>query len=347
MRCWTVVVLLVASFFQVAPVAAQPVDEPDPLFRSDEILQARLTGPLFTLIDKKSKEDYLQGQLSIVDDDGETLQFDLRFRARGNFRHENCDYPPVRLNFKKSQTKDTLFDKQDKLKLVVHCNKRAEYQQIVLEEYVAYRILNLLTDLSLRVRLLQIIYADPEEEFESPKRYAFLIEHKKRAAKRFGLKEFKTPGTKVGELDPAQLNLTSVFQYFIGNTDFSPVAAARGDDCCHNYLLFKNPDTKIFPVPYDFDQSGLVDAPYAVVNPHFKLRSVKQRRYRGRCVNNTYLEQSIQKFLDNRDEIYALINEQTGFSEGTREGLVRYVDAFYETVAEPKRVESQIRKRCI
>lgn len=339
--------LLIATFLQVAPVAAQTVDDADPLFRSDDILQARLTGPLSALIRKKSKEDYLPGKFRVVDADGETLQFDLRFRARGNFRHENCDYPPVRLNFKKSQTKDTLFDKQDKLKLVVHCNRRAEYQQIVLQEYVAYRILNLLTELSLRVRLLQIVYADPEEEFASPTRYAFLIEHKQRAAKRFGLEEFKTPGTKVDELEPTQLNLTSMFQYFIGNTDFSPVAAARGDDCCHNYILFKNPDTKIVPVPYDFDQSGFVDAPYAVVNPHFKLRSVKQRRYRGRCVNNAHLEQSIRKFQDKKNEIYVLINEQTGFTEQTRDDLVRYADAFYEQIAEPNRVEARIRKRCI
>ena len=168
--------------------------EADPLFQSTEVLQARFEGPLLELIRKKSKEEYLEGTFSVVDADGETLTFDVKFRARGNFRHENCDYPPVRLNFKKGQTKDTLFDNQDKLKLVVHCNRRAQYHQIVVQEYLAYKILNTLTDFSFRVRLLQIVYSDPSEEETSPPRYAFLIEHKDRLAHRIGLEEFSRRG---------------------------------------------------------------------------------------------------------------------------------------------------------
>jgi hypothetical protein len=347
MRCGVFATLAIASLLQGAPVAAQTVAAPDPLFSSHEILQVRFTGPLFTLIEEKSKEDYLPGQFSVTDTGGEILNFDIKFRARGNFRHENCDYPPVRLNFKKSQTKGTLFDKQDKLKLVVHCNRRAEYYQIVLQEYLAYRILNLFTDLSLNVRLLQIEYVDPGEEITSEPRYAFVIEHKNRAVKRIGMEELVAPSIQVSDLEQAQLNLTSVFQFFIGNTDFSPIAAAPGQDCCHNYIMFKNPDSKITPIPYDFDQSGFVDAPYAVANPRFKLRSVKERRYRGRCVNNAYVEQSIQQFLDKKDAIYALIEEQVGFTEDTREDLVRFVDGFYKVVTNPKRVNSLIIKRCI
>ena len=347
MRHLFLALLSVLLLVHANPIVAQTPGEPDPLFASNDILQARFTGPLRQLIDEKSKEDYLEGTFSVVDADGAALDLDLKFRARGNFRHENCDYPPVRLNFKKSQTKDTLFDKQDKLKLVIHCNRRAEYHQIVLQEYLAYRILNQLTDMSLRVRLLQIVYADPSEEFESDPRYAFLIEHKDRAAKRIGIDEFVTPGTQVGLLEQEQLNLTSVFQFFIGNTDFSPVAAPAGDDCCHNYILFKNTDSKIMPIPYDFDQSGLVDAPYAVTNPRFRLRSVKQRHYRGRCLNNPHVPSSIQSFQDNKEQIYALINDQVGFEEATRAQLVTFVDAFYELVDDPKRVERVILKKCI
>ena len=196
--------------------------------------------------------------------------------------------------------------------MVVHCNRRAEYQQIVLQEYLAYRILNTLTDQSFRVRLLSIVYDDPSDDKVTEPRHAFLIEHKDRLSKRLGLKEFVAPKTTVSAIDPELLNLTSVFQFFIGNTDFSPIAGAPGDDCCHNYVLFKNPDTLITAIPYDFDQAGLVDAPYANANPQFRLRTVKQRLYRGRCVNNQYLEGSIQRFRDHRDSIYALIATATG-----------------------------------
>lgn len=347
MRRPTLVVLALFWVSHGAAVPAQPVAGPDPLFEDDAILEARLSGPLFRLIDEKSKEDYLDGKFSVVDAAGETLEFDVRFRARGNFRHDNCDYPPVRLNFRKSQTKDTLFDKQDKLKLVIHCNRRAEYQQIVLQEYLAYKVLNLLTDLSLRVRLLQIVYADPGQDFASPPRYAFLIEHKKRAGKRIGMEAVVTTGTRVEELDGAQLNLTSVFQYLIGNTDFSPIAAAPGDDCCHNYILFRKNAAKITPIPYDFDQSGFVDAPYAVPNPNFRMRTVRQRLYRGRCVNNRHVGESLQRLRDRREDIEAMLNAQPGLEEGARQDLVRFVDEFYAIAADPGRVERLILKRCI
>lgn len=321
--------------------------EADPLFQSDEILPVIIEAPLETLIKEKSKEDYLEGFFRYQEADGSPVEFDLKLRARGNFRHEKCDYPPVRLNFKKSQTKNTLFDKQDKLKLVVHCSRRADYHQIVLQEYLAYRILNALTDTSLRVRLLQVTYIDTVEQWQSEPRYAFLIEHKNRAAKRLQTKELKVAGTNVAQIDPEYLNLTSIFQYFVGNTDFSPIAAPPGDDCCHNYILFQNPGSLITAIPYDFDQSGFVDAPYANANPKFRLRSVRQRLYRGRCVNNDYVEGSIQKFRDQREEIYALVEAQQGFSDETRDDLVKFIDQFYAIIEDPKDVEKLILKRCI
>ena len=319
----------------------------DPLFQSHEILQATFEGPLIEFIDEKSKEKELKGTFSVVDTDGSKLEFDVQFRARGNFRHDNCDYPPIRLNFKKGQTKKTLFDKQDKIKLVVHCNRRAQYHQIVLQEYLAYRVLNELTDLSFRVRLLQIVYRDPEEEEQSPPRYAFLIEHKDRLAHRLGLKEHETQKAQVGLMYPEQLNLTSIFQYFIGNTDFSPVAGPPGAGCCHNYVLFKGKGPNITAIPYDFDQSGFVDAPYANPNPNFGIRSVKQRVYRGRCINNRFIDSSIQKLQDSRDVINELISNQPGFDDRPRKNLVRFIDAFYELAEDPKKVEELITKKCL
>lgn len=321
--------------------------EADPLFQSNEILQVTIEGPFSTLIDEKSKEDYLNGHFRYTEADGSPVEFDLKFRARGNFRHDNCAYPPIRLNFKKSQTKNTLFDEQDKLKLVVHCSRRAEYQQIVLQEYLAYRVFNALTDVSMRARLLQITYIDTEEERQSPPRYAFLIEHKDRTAKRLGLKELTVKSTTVAQVNPEILNLTSIFQYFIGNTDFSPIQGAPGEDCCHNYILFKSPDALITPVPYDFDQSGFVDAPYANANPAFGLRTVKQRLYRGRCVNNAHVKASVQKFMDEKLAIYALIADQQEFSDRTRKDLVSFVDKFYKLIENPDSIEKVFIKRCI
>jgi hypothetical protein len=134
----------------------------------------------------------------------------------------------------------------------------------------------------------------------------------------------------------------------IGNTDFSPIAGPPDDECCHNYVLFRKEATDpIFAIPYDFDQSGFVDAPYAVPAKPFRIRSVQQRVYRGRCVNNEFLAGSIQRFQDKRLEIYALINEQEGLTERTRNALTRYVDGFYKIIDSPSDLERYIADRCV
>ena len=330
-----------------ATALAQESETPDPLFRDNSILQATVTGPLTTLVRERPKDEYLPGIFAYTDSDGKQLELDLEIRARGHFRHQNCDYPPVLLNFKRKQTERTLFEHQNKLKLVVQCDRSGRYEQAVLREYLAYRILYTLTDKSFRVRLLRVTYVNTEKTRENEPRYAFLIEHKNRLAERFDLKDLEIERTSVSALDGAQLNLTSIFALLIGNTDFSPIAGAPGDECCHNYVLFGEDDVPQWAVPYDFDQSGFVDAPYAGPNPNFRIRNVRQRLYRGRCANNEHLETSLQAFRDNKNAIYALVEEQPGLKPYVRKDLTRYIDDFFKLINDARDVERDIKDECI
>lgn len=327
--------------------SAEAGDAAAPLFQNNEALPVTIAGPLTTLVRERAKDNYLRGQFSFRDVDGDQKTFDLRMRTRGNFRHQECDYPPILLNFKKGQTRDTLLDGQNKLKLVIHCRKSERYEQTVLREFLAYRMLNALTDLSFRVRLLHVTYVNEERDGKSQQRYAFLIEHKKRFAERVGLDSLAIEKTSVSSLRPEQLNLTSVFAYMIGNTDFSPVAGPPGSSCCHNYVLFGDDDGQIVPVSYDFDQSGFVGAPYARPNERFRIRSVRQRLYRGRCVNNEYVAGSLEKFRDARDELYTLIREQEGLEDDVRKTLFRYIDDFYAIINSPSDVKRRLLDQCI
>jgi hypothetical protein len=275
------------------------------------------------------------------------VDLDLQIRTRGNFRHKTCDLPPLRLNFKKSQTDGTLFDKQNIMKLVVHCENSEKYEQIVLKEFLAYRVFNAITDLSFRVRLLRVTYVDSEELRKQQTYYAYLIEHKKRLAKRHDRKEEIIERAKIESIQSDQLNLTSIFEFLLGNTDFSPIAGAPGDMCCHNYVLFANDVDPLVAIPYDFDQSGLVNAPYAAPSPNFRIRSVRTRLYRGRCFNNAYIPASLQKFRDGRDAIYAAVDAQDGLTSGTRKSIVKYIDKFYKLIDDPRDVEKHIIDKCI
>jgi hypothetical protein len=317
------------------------------LFQDDETLYVTITAPLTTLVRERPKDDYLPGVFQYTEPDGTAVKFDIEIRTRGHFRHKTCDYPPLRLNFKKSQTAGTLFDKQNKMKLVIHCDKSERYEQTVLREYLAYRLLNAITNMSFRVRLLRVTYVNSEERRKGQVRYAFLIEHKNRLAERYDMKDLEIERTTVGSIQPDRLNLTSVFEFFIGNTDFSPIAGTPGNECCHNYVLFGNDIGPVIAIPYDFDQSGIVDAPYAAPNERFRIRNVRQRLYRGRCVNNGHVAASLRRFRDRRDAIYALVHEQEGLESSVRERIVRYIDKFYGLIDEPRDVGRQIINRCI
>lgn len=339
--------LLTSVLLASAPAAAQISEAPDPLFLAEETLKVTISAPMTTLIEKRSKEEYLPALFSFVDEDGANVALDLQIRTRGNFRHNTCNFPPLSLNFKKKQTDNTLFQNQNKMKLVVHCENSAYYQQTLLREYAAYKILAALTNMSFRVRLLSVTYVDSDKERDDQTRYAFLLEHKKRLADRYGFEVLELQKAPVGALQAERLNLTSLFQLMLGNTDFSPVAGAPGRGCCHNYVLFGVEGQPIIPVPYDFDQSGFVNAPYARPNPAFRIRTVRQRLYRGRCINNEHVPASIQRFNERREQIYTILNTQEGLEQRTRKSLIKYVDDFFGLINDPRGVDRKIIGDCI
>jgi len=279
--CWTTAAI--ALFLPIFATAAQGNNKPDPLFASDEIFNIEIAAPFGMLSRDRPDEEEVAGKFRYTAEDGSLVEFDVAVRTRGRLRRskEVCRFPPLRLNFKKSEVKGSLFDEQDRLKVVTHCRKDERYEQAILSEYVAYRIFNLLTDTSFRVRLLRTTYKYTDKDLQI-QRYAILIEHKKRIEKRLGAKTTEIQKARINNLRRPDLNLASVFHFLIGNTDYSPVAAAPGEDCCHNQIMFTREGEPNYTIPYDFDQSGLVDAPHARPNERFDLRTVRDRLYRGR-----------------------------------------------------------------
>lgn len=334
-------------FLSLTGVAHGDTD-PDTLFTSHETLEVRLEAPLKTIMRERPDEEYVPGKLQYFDAAGNLFEFDVGIRTRGKFRRDkkHCAFAPLRLNFRKSQVKDTIFDKQDKIKVVTHCQNNPRYQQTVLREYLAYRVLNLLTDVSFRARLLRVTYVDTDRNDVEKVSFAVILEHADRMARRIDMSAVKISMILFSDLHPEYANLMSLFHYFIGNTDFSQIAATPNEDCCHNHALFANEEGPYYSVPYDFDMSGFVGAPHAQPNPRFRLRSVRQRLYRGRCANNAHLPASTQRFIELRKEIYALINEQD-LTASSRRSLLDFVDRFYKSLDSQKKIEKELVKKCI
>jgi len=207
----------------------------------------------------------------------------------------------------------------------------------VLQEYAAYRVLQLLTPASLATRLLKVTFEDERGRGRPQTRWAFVTEEPDRLADRLGGFVVTGGAPRVSNLSPYQAALLGAFQYFIGNTDWSMPAR-------HNIAVLTVQDSS-YAVPYDFDWTGVVDAPYAKPLPVLPIRSVRERMWRGRCQSAEELEPILARFEALRDTIAALYRSVPGLEPREIERALRYYDEFYRAIADRARFERDVVER--
>jgi len=341
MRCLSLLLLVAAS----APIGAREL----PLFQNDEILKAVLTAPIAQAYAQKNQETriYFPGQWTYIDENGETSRLDVSIRARGNFRRIYCDLAPLQLNFKKSQVKGTLFAGQDKSKLVSPCFNTATYQRYVVLEYLAYKTLEILTDYSYKTRLVRLSYVDSDEKLEPWTAVAFILEDDSDMADRLGMQRIKVPSVSFDELDREKTALAELFQFMIGNNDYSVLRAGKGEDCCHNsdVLAVDEAGLKI-PIPFDFDFAGLVNANYAAPPSHLPITDVQERYYTGLCHPPGVLDAAIEHVRSKREEIVALFANSAELDGQGKQYARYYIRGFFYILDNPGRLRKEIYQRC-
>jgi hypothetical protein len=320
-----------------------------PLFADDATLEVTITAPFETLMRERPDVEYLEGTFAYTGSDGSTTTLDLKLRTRGNYRRDekHCDFAPIRLNFRKRQVADTLFDGQDKLKLVTHCrSSEPVYEFYVLREYFAYRFYSALTPVSYSVRLLRITYEDTETG-DSRTKFGFVIEDDNAVAERNDLEVVRIARILAEDIDQHQQNLVHVFSYMIGNTEYSLVYPEPGKECCHNTdVLSATGGAPYLPLPFDFDFAGLVDASYAQPNPRYPIRSVRTRHYKGLCSNNDLLPGTVSLFLDARDEFDQIVDRYAHLSTYSDRLVREYLKSFYRKIRDPDSVKNFLADRC-
>ncbi len=329
--------LLLAALLVSVPAATRA----DPLFENDTPLAIVITAPMKALMRaRKDTETEFAGTVTLPDQ----TELDVSLKPRGKSRRAECRFMPLWLDFKKDQTAGTVLAGQNKLKLVTHCTPGYVKRGYVQTEYLAYRLYNLFTDLSFRVRRLEVTYVDADSRKQEGDVYpAFVIEHKKRLGKRLGGDVVDREKVSRSEYGKQALARTSLFQYAIGNTDFSFL---RGpDECCHNVVVFQSDTGDLTPIPYDFDSTGLVNPPYAVPAEGIGIQRVTQRTYRGFCDHNAALETARQEWLAKRADIDALLKSEE--VQGYRSKQVnRFLEAFFDILDSDADFERRIVKRC-
>lgn len=327
------------------PLSAAQVQGQDvtraPLFSSDAPLEIRLSAD-FTLLEGDRDDDAPERPALVTLDDGTELE--AQVRTRGNFRREraNCFMPPLRINLKTGQLAETVFEGEDKLKIVGNCRPgRESYQALVLREYLAYRVLQTITDEAFRVRLARITYVDESGDADDRVEYGFFIEDEQTLARRLGAEVFELDeGRHLATEAFAAVPMTrlAIFQYMIGNTDWAEGAG-------HNVALLQRGAGAI-AVPYDFDFSGLVDAPYATPSPEIGVADVRERRYLGWCRPPGVAEAVLADFQAARDEIVRVIAGFTALAEDERGSVLDYLAPFFDDIETAERARATFLRLC-
>lgn len=337
--------ILSAAFTALTPAAAQTT----PLFADDSEIAFTLEAPFSTLIRSARRSTDPHPATFSLTAGAAPVSYPLEISARGRTRRvTHCAFPPLRLDFDKDALDGGFLDGQNRLKLVTHCQPRAASEQLVVLEYTAYRLYNAITPQSFRVRPARVTYRDNEGRRDEETRFAFLIEDADDAARRNTLDEVEVASLAGAQLDAEAGARFALFEYMIGNLDWSFQNPPQGDDqCCHNSkLISAGGETRgVIPMPYDFDNSGFVSAPYGIP-PEGYGDNVRIRHWRGLCAHNSGLPAAIALFQSRRTALEGVISGEARLSEPNRRRTLAYLGAFFETIGDAGAVEREIVADC-
>lgn len=313
------------------------------IFENEEPLDLTLKYDITSFIRKKAKGEYLDAELYVHINDTDSISKNIRLKARGNFRRGHCFFPPIYLNFKTDPITESDLAEIKKIKMVTHCSTAKSYRAYILKEYLAYRILNILTENSFRVKLINIKYIDTGKRQRNYQQMGFLIEPLELLAKRTNTVEINPKiilGKNIVEED---IDVVALFNYMIANTDWR----AKGG---HNLKYIKSLEhltSQVIPVSYDFDHAGFIGASYATPQDWTSIKGIYEREYLGYCRDNdeSYLK-AIQLFVDKKEEIFSEINTFEYLEEKQRIILIKFLKKFYDLAEQPEFFVKTLNREC-
>lgn len=337
--------LLLTAFFAFiifcpGIISAQKNKNVSTLFTRDDVLQLKLYANYKTIQRDRGKDpSYHPALLRYKNDDSVDVSIKMKIKVRGNFRKDraNCFFPPLLLNFPKHYDDSAgLFMNQNTLKLVTQC-KTDDY---VVREYLVYKLYNLVTEKSFRARLVQVDYVDSSNKLKTETHYGILLEDDDAMAQRNGAIIIKRKMVEPQATNHEEYLKMTMFQYMIGNTDWSIAYL-------HNIKLISPDSTRVpYAIPYDFDYSGIVDAPYAIPQPELEISSVRERLYRGYCLPYTDFDETVKLFNKIKDDVYKTYTDCPLLSSRYIKQTTAYLDDFYEVINSKKQRLYEFGKPC-
>jgi hypothetical protein len=336
----------VIALLHVAAIVAWglPVEAGESLFASDEILEIAIRVPLLELMRQAKDAPGVDGNLELAD--GTSIP--MTCNKYGISRLRECQLASLAMTVTEDDVFGTPFEGQRTLRLVTPCRLGGDFDRYTMLEYLVYRSYGVIAEPALRVRLVRVRFQESEKPSKDGARYAFFIEDIGEAAARSGGAWLDIQSQRISDLDAMQLTVMTLFQYMVGNTDWSAVKGRPDDRCCHNVAVFGEESGHLNTVvPFDFDQTGLVNPPYAAPpDPSLGIKRVTDRRYRGLCEHNHELPAAITLFNEKRPQLEALFRSDDLPYAKSRERALKYISDFYDTINDARKLEKKILKAC-
>jgi hypothetical protein len=327
-----VIILVLPVFSQNDNTGAQTAipDKPHKsfrLFEDDKLLEISLRFDMTTYLRKKPSEDYLKAVMTLHLSKTDSINEDIRLRTRGVFRNQYCYFAPIELNFKKADFGYSDLNRISKIKLVPQCNMGSENENYILREFLVYKLFNVLTDTSFRVRLLTINYIDTEKKRKPIRQYGFFIEPVEMLNARTHSVQINSRNLNQKSIVPKLMDRLAIFNYMVGNYDWAVPPL-------HNVKIIKplvfDTAQLAIAIPYDFDWTGLVNADYAIPADEITgTKSVRERIFLGVCRSKEVYLKDLEQFLEKKEAFYRVINEFPYLSARSKKDMTLYLDGFF------------------
>lgn len=308
------------------------------LFENDSLLEVALQFDLKTYYKKEFKEPLdaiMTFRLSATD----SLTMNVKIYNHGTVRSTNCNYPPLGIYLKKTINAYSDFGRIEELKLFTSCDQGALYNEYVLREFLVYKLFNVLTDTSYRVRLLKLSFIDSRKRINPVRQYGFFLEPKEILAERINSAVIKSTNVSQKQIMPEMMDRLAIFNYMVGNYDWS----VNGQ---HNITILKplinGTSEHYIAIPHDFDGTGVVNPEYEIPTVEKGIKSVRDRIFLGPCRNKEIYKEDLKKILVKKEAIYNVINAFPYLDHKSKRDINDFINQFLNQIGEHDSLDNLI-----
>ncbi len=312
------------------------------LFEIEEPLTLTIKFDIKEFQKTKRHGKYHPAEMTCHVSDSFTVKHDVRVKSRGEFRRDWCIMPPFWVNIRLAGIEAEDLAEVTKMKVVTRCKSASIYDNLVLREYLVYRIFNILSPYSFNTRLVKLRYIDTGRKDKVKEVWGFIIEPEDMMAERNNAMAIKSDRLSLATVNKEWMDKIAYFNYMVGMMDYSVTGR-------HNLKILTLKEygpTGFIPVPYDFDYTGLVDATYAVPDENLGIASVRERYYLGACRSEEVDKKTIQWLASYREEIKDLILSFEYLEESERVEMVDYIESYYQEAESKGFINRSIKSTC-